>query len=878
MLLLIFGAMAFFDRSNVEELPYQELTGKAWVFEEMPGQILTAQQALQNGGWRPATKGRLTALRRQSTLWLRLSVESGGMQKGDQWLEVAPWRVGEVDLYQIDTSAGQIVAHQRMGPSFPIDERAIYSQRILLPIAFLDGTSSDLLIRVQSENRPTLSLKLWERARVQTQDTIERLQHAVLFGCVLALAAILLLRLKLVFMTLAIWLFATFAMQAEQEGYLSFQLFSGLSEMGLGMRMMFWQIALVSFLTSALLLLDLRQRKSWRYFYWPGVVLSSVLVLGQALLDHNTLRSLSLYLSFVVLLAWPFSLSLAAIRDNPYRQVLLIFFLFSWLESLWFCLNYTFSISYDGLFSIWAMFIRLGIIVGIIGLFTVEQQVRRAQIEREFLEKERQQKNRLEQIVAQRTRALQAAVVAANNAAQAKVEFLGRVSHDLRSPLTSILGYAQLLQSEGGAILRKARVIFRSASHMLALVSELIDYAKDTTGQTLRVAPGNFHGFLDSVVMEAQVLAQRYHNKFSFDISGAIPPVLEFDAKRLRQVLINLLDNAAKFTRDGKIGLRVSVKYSPSKNGCVDLNFCVLDTGRGIEEADLPNLFEPFFRSHCEEVEGSGLGLAIVEHWLVLMGGQINVESVIGEGTRMAFSLTLNIASESQIAHVQPLDFSIAVSPVLGGGRKIWIVEDNEDIRQLLMDDLVSCQFDVETAVDGQDCLTRLASRSAAPPALVLTDYLMPKINGAELLLALRERWPGLPVVLISATEHALQPSRHPSQPVFDAALIKPINLATLRFTLAQLLGLSHRVDGRAVEVPCDRAVVIYQLGCLEEGHLQKLNALLEEGGITDFFEWVQSLPEEFSTLETHMRALAEACDLDAVSELLEALSVDNHE
>ena len=227
-------------------------------------------------------------------------------------------------------------------------------------------------------------------------DRLEQLQHAVLFGCVLALVAILLLRLKLAFMTLALWLLATFAMQAEQEGYLTFQLFDGLQSMGLALRTTFWQIALFSFLTSALLLLDLRQRRAWRYFYWPSVVLIGALVLSQALWDNNTLRTLSAYLSLTVLLAWPFSLSRVALRGNPYRQVLLVLFLLSWLESLWFTFNYTFAINYDGLFNISAMLIRLGIIVGIIGLFALEQQVRRKQIEQELLESERQQKHRLE--------------------------------------------------------------------------------------------------------------------------------------------------------------------------------------------------------------------------------------------------------------------------------------------------------------------------------------------------------------------------------------------------------------------------------------------------------------------------------------------------
>lgn len=875
LLLLALGSMAVIDRHRVQP-SFQDLTDKAWIFEEEPESELTVDQALEDHRWRPATRKSLTALRRHSTLWLRVTVDAGE-QGAERWLEVAPWRVGEIDLYQFDAGTGQIIRHQHIGPSLPFSAREIHSQRNLLRIEFGERAASDLLIRVQSENRSMLALRIWKGAEVQAQDTIAQLQHAVLFGCVLALVVTLILRLNLVFMAPAIWLLASFGMQAEQEGYLTFQLFSGLHQMGLAMRMTFWQIALVSFLTSALFLLDLRQRHSWRLFYWPSVLLCTTLVMSQESLDNNDLRALSTYLSMAVLLIWPFSLSRSALRGNPYRQILLVLFLFSWGESLWFTVNYAFGIRYDGLFSISAMLIRLGIIVGIIGVFTLEQQVKRKQVEQDLLESERKQKSRLKKAVAQRTRALQAAVVEANNANQAKIEFLGRVSHDLRSPLTSIIGYAQLLQTEGGAITRKAGVIFKSANHMLALVSDLIDYAKGTSAPTLLISPTYLNSVLDSVVMDAQVLAQQRNNKFSFEISGDIPPILEVDAKRLRQVLINLLDNAAKFTRDGMIGLRVRVTESSIKNESVNLHFCVHDTGQGIAQEDLPNLFAPFFRSHLQE-EGSGLGLAIVEHWVNLMGGEIQVDSEVGEGTRIGFCLMLVVAAETQITDPQWLDFSIAVPPVQGQGRKVWVVEDNEDIRNLLVDELANCQFDVETAVDGEDCMTRLAALAVEPPALVLTDYLMPKLNGAQLLFALRERWPNLPVVLISATQQTLQPSMYPSPLAFDASLIKPINLVMFRQTLARLLGLDYLNEDTVADVRCDLDVVIYQMGLLDEERLHKLRSLLEQGAVTDLFEWVQGLPDEFCVLASHMYPLVEACDLDSVSALLDFVPKVNSE
>ncbi|WP_422403100.1 ATP-binding protein [Pseudomonas sp. GZD-209] len=868
LLLLAFCSLFVFEQNNVHEA-YLDVTDRSLSFVEGTGQKLTPEQALESKEWLQSTKERLASPRRHSVLWLKVALEVRDDQSLDRMLEIAPWRVGNIDVYQLDESSSRILGHWSAGPSIPLTKRPVYSRRNLLSIETLEGAAQNLLVRVESDSRPTLSLRVWGLRAVLAQDNIEQAQHAALFGCVIALVALLLLRLDWISLVLAIWLSSAFIMQAEQVGYISFQLFGGLREHGLAIRMTSWQISLISFFVSSFFLLDRSRRKIWCLFYALTVSLSALLILGQGLISDNAVRVLSSYFSLCVLLVWPFSLSNRALPGDPYRQMLLVLFVFSWVESIWFCLDYIFGIYYGGAFSVLSVLVRLGIIIGIVGIFTVRQQVRRRQVEHELLEGQRQQNIRLEKAVAQRTRELQAAVVEANNAIQTKVDFLGRVSHDLRSPLTSIIGYAQLLQAEGGTITRKAGVIYRSANHMLALVSDLIDYAKGSSGQTLCVAPTYIHGLLDSVVLEAQVLAQRNHNKFSFDLLGQLPAVLNLDAKRLRQVLINLLDNAAKFTRDGVVGLRVYSIGSPNEGDCVDLYFCVHDTGIGISEEDLPSLFSPFFRGHPLEIEGSGLGLSIVEHWVGLMGGEIGIESDVGKGTCVSFHVTLSVASEDEIAEPQLFDFSIAAPPLNGGGRRIWIVEDNEDIRNLLLDELENCEFKVETASDGQDCLERLVGEAGEPPSLVLTDYLMPRLNGGQLLFALRARWPSLPIVLISATEQTMQSLTGPLKHEFDAVLVKPINFTSLRMILAQLLGIVYGLGMSVHELNGEYETVLHQLRELDGEYLNELKGFLESGAVTDVFEWLDRLPLGRFELKGHIRSLAEACDLDSISDLL---------
>ncbi|MED5608385.1 ATP-binding protein [Pseudomonas sp. JH-2] len=867
-LLLVVGVSLLLNRGDLQE-PHIDLTSAAQVLEEAPGQVLTPAQAWRLQGWQPADARSLAAPRRESTLWLRLRLTNPDAIAWERWLEVAPWRVGEVDLYRLDAAGERVVGHWHVGLSVPLAERSLHSRRNLLPVALAPGESRELLLRVYSENRRSLALSLWDMGAVLAQDNLEQLTQSMLLGCVLTLAVLLLLRLDWSFAMLALWLGAAYAMEAEKEGYLAFHLFSGLSAHGPGMRIAFWLVSLVGFLVAARRLLGLAGRGTWRRLYLAGIFACLALLVALPGLGNNQARTLNLALSLCILACWPLSLLSLRLRGDFCRQVLVALFLLSWAESFWFTLSYVLNRGYSGLFSIDALMLRLSVIVGIIGLFSLQQQMRKQWMERESLQSERRQNARLEEAVSRRTAELQAALVKAKDANQAKVEFLGRVSHDLRSPLTSIIGYAQLLQEEGGRGTRKAGVILRSASHMLALVNDLIDHARGVSSDQLDVQPVYIHGLLDAVAMDAHILARRNRNAFRLTLAGDIPTVLQLDAKRLRQVLINLLDNAAKFTHDGRIGLQVEATERAPQAGLAQLRFCVSDTGCGIPAEDLPKLFTPFFRGAGGDVEGTGLGLAIVEHWVQLMGGRVRVQSAPGEGTRASFELTLAVGTEQDMQQPQLFDLPMKTLPVRGEGRLVWVVEDNADIRDMLVDLLVASRFRVEAAVDGGDCRERLMAPGGQRPDLVLTDYLMPRCNGGELLRALRERWSDLPVVLMSATQQTMQSLGQAGGLPFDASLVKPISLADLGATLAQLLHLRGGLG--AVDEKHDRRqeVLAEQLKSLTSGQQQQLQALVEAGAVTDLIEWSRTLADSCQALAVHLRELAETGDLDSIEKTM---------
>lgn len=403
----------------------------------------------------------------------------------------------------------------------------------------------------------------------------------------------------------------------------------------------------------------------------------------------------------------------------------------------------------------------------------------------------------LEAKVKERTTELQEALLQANEASRAKTEFLARVTHDLRSPLTGVIGFAQLLPNTDPKTTRYASNIRQGAQHMLTLVNDLIEYARGASSDQLELRPIYLHGVLDAVAQEATVLAQARHNRFALELAPEVPSVVMADGKRLRQILINLLQNAAKFTHDGFITLRVSPAPERSKNATTcQLVFEVQDSGCGIPSDDMSRVFSAFFRSEATAStehgsQGLGLGLAITDTWVRRMDGSITVTSTLGEGSTFRVTIPMRQASEQDIAPPQMLATSADLPDLDGEGRRVWLVEDNREIRALLAEELKRTGFDAVHLSSAEQVHHRMAQIDVQPPSLVLTDYHMPGGNGDAVLDAVRRRWPGVPVVLLSATPLSMDPQGGHGKQQFDACLMKPIDLSALRSVIRRVLGLN---------------------------------------------------------------------------------------
>jgi signal transduction histidine kinase len=306
-------------------------------------------------------------------------------------------------------------------------------------------------------------------------------------------------------------------------------------------------------------------------------------------------------------------------------------------------------------------------------------------------------------------------VLRANAADRAKTDFLARASHDLRAPLTSIIGYAQLLQGCGGTAGQHGQIIRHSADHMLTLINDLVEYASGSLRDEIDARPQRLPEFIERLAHEATMLARRNHNRFVLQRRDGLPGVVWMDARRVQQIVGNLIENAAKFTRQGSIELTVGHSTDGAPAGGVMLQIEVRDTGCGISADDLPRVFEPFFRcGDSRRIEGTGLGLPIVDLWIKRMGGSLQLDSTPASAPGSASPFR---SSSAATGHRRPPADEEALPARFGGGRRLWVVEDAAETRGQLVDILENAGFVVACAEDGQAFIERIGAAGRRPPA-----------------------------------------------------------------------------------------------------------------------------------------------------------------
>ncbi len=430
----------------------------------------------------------------------------------------------------------------------------------------------------------------------------------------------------------------------------------------------------------------------------------------------------------------------------------------------------------------------------------------------------------------------------ADTANHAKSAFLANMSHEIRTPLNGIIGFAQILAADSllnAKQRQQVQAIARSGQHLLGLINDILDLSKIEAG-CLALKPAPF--VLDDLLRDLQTLfVTRCQDKglyFYIECAPDIPRRFNDDLAKLRQILINLLNNAVKFTDTGGITLRVWMQaHAGAEAAQLDaLYFEVRDTGIGIpphEQGDC--LFEPFYQAHqLPDVSGSGLGLPISQRLVALLGGEIQLESHPAQGSCFRFYIQAHPLENCAQTAQRGADLFPAKLPPCAQPLKLLIVDDKADNRDVLLELLEPVGFQVLQACNGKEAVTAFALHC---PDAILMDLRMPEMDGYQATLHIRASPQGQQMPIIITTASALSSDRRRIETLgADACLFKPLSLALLLDTLERVLGLWFYRPTAATVLPAAEATLKPQdIAILGKEVLQQMHEAVADGDMQAF-------------------------------------------
>ncbi len=493
------------------------------------------------------------------------------------------------------------------------------------------------------------------------------------------------------------------------------------------------------------------------------------------------------------------------------------------------------------------------------------------------------ERKHMEQKIAEHTRDLQKAKEAALKAQhaaeaanQAKTMFLANMSHELRTPLNGVLGYAQILNRDKSLTARQRDaidLIHRSGKHLLTLINDVLDLSKIEAGK-MELTPIEFQfpQFLKRIAGIAGMQARQKGLRFDYQTPPTLPAGIEADKTRLRQILLNLLGNAVKFTKKGSVTLRVSewVSNSPHSTFYKIFRFEVEDTGIGISPDKQANIFLPFHQAGDDRwtrPQGTGLGLAISRKLVRMMGSELHVESVAGQGSRFWFDLKLPTVAwpdtPLQVGGRTIISFS-------GNKHKILIADDRGDNRRVLKDLLAPLGFETMEAVDGHDAL---AKATEFQPDLIFMDLVMPEMDGFEATRRLRRKAELKDVVIVAISASVYGQTREQSLAAgCDDFIAKPFELDELLEKLQVNLQLKWIYADQDKTQPASIDPAQTPLISPPQEELAALLEMTVVGdiiGIREQMKEIEALGLQFTPFITQFKPLVKAMKMDETEKLI---------
>lgn len=452
----------------------------------------------------------------------------------------------------------------------------------------------------------------------------------------------------------------------------------------------------------------------------------------------------------------------------------------------------------------------------------------------------------------------------ADSANAAKTNFLANMSHEIRTPINAVLGMNELImrESKEADIKKYALNVDRAAKSLLSIINDILDITKIEAGK-LKVISAEYsvESVLRDVITMISFKANVKDLAFKVQVDENIPAMLMGDDIRLRQILVNLLNNAVKYTQKGSVTLKVTML--PVEGDKARIRFLVKDTGIGIKEEDMEKLCAPFERieeKRNRNIEGTGLGMSITKQLLELLNSRLEINSVYGEGSEFAFELCQEIVDSTPIGPMEETKLEEASeyrqsfeAPEAG----ILVVDDNELNRKVFAGLLKATRVQIDEACGGRECLSKVQEKKYD---IIFLDHMMPDMDGMETLHAMKElgEFPSKEAPVVILTANAIVGAREKYlEEGFDAFLAKPIDYKKLEALVAELLDESLV---QVVSVPGD-----YRAESVENSELPSIEGL-------DWNYAGQHFQDTESMLET-VRFFADSLEFEA--QTLFVLSTD---